>query len=347
MKLCPACDRHLFGPEPMCPFCGAEQRTTAVSGGDSVMTSVALAFTLCAAACGPQVLVPVDESTTAASTGPTTPSTTTTNITTGPTIPATTSGPMTEEGPATTTIAASSSSSDDSDDAPCAFYACIPDQGDISQCDLFAQDCPEGEKCVPWKYGGFGGWDGTNCIPIADDPGAAGDLCTTEDGYDDCGEGLLCFGVDPVAMQSTCLPQCGGTMREPTCPEEGQVCSITNDDLLTLCFDACDPLLGDCPEGFGCYPTNDYSEFVCVWTNEAGVYDDPCAYINDCTLGYTCQSEINLPTCEDLACCSPYCDVTLAEPCPEAELGVVCVPWFEDGMAPPGHEDVGVCVLPQ
>jgi hypothetical protein len=305
------------------------------------LASVALVLTLGAAACGPQVLVPGDESTTAESTGPATTTVATLTTTTATTIASTADvATMTDEGPSTTTLEGSSSS-DAGDDFPCAFYACPPDVGDPTECDLFAQDCPVGEKCAPWfedsPYG-------TRCVPVAPDPGAAGDACAWIDGVDDCDFGLLCWVRDGETEEGTCVPQCGGTLREPTCPEAGQVCAILNDELVTVCFDACDPLLGDCPADSGCHRV--VMDFVCIWTYEPGVYGDACYYVNDCDPGHTCLAETSFPACATGGCCTPFCDVTQAEPCPEAELGVACVPVFEEGMAPAGHEDVGVCALP-
>ena len=45
---------------------------------------------------------------------------------------------------------------------PCGFF-CPPDGGDeFFECDLFAQDCPAGEKCMPWANDGTEVW---NAIP--------------------------------------------------------------------------------------------------------------------------------------------------------------------------------------
>ncbi|MCX4240424.1 hypothetical protein [Paraliomyxa miuraensis] len=346
MKQCPSCDRHLFGEEPECPFCGTAQRctTATLTNGpvSAMLASVTLALGLGVAACGPSIAVETDAS---SSGDVTTTSTSTTSTSTTSTSTTLTTNITVDDGPSVTSIASTTAESDSNDDCPVAFYgACPPDTGAVFECDLFAQDCRPGEKCVPWSYDG-GGWDGTNCIPVASDPGAAGDACTMQDGFDDCDVGLLCWVTDLETNQWTCHSQCGGSLRAPTCPEPAQICSITDDGLLNLCLQACDPLLGDCPGGAGCYPTNSQSDFVCMWTGVEGVYGESCEYINGCSAGHACIDGSVFPACEDFACCTPYCDASLAEPCPEAELGVVCMPWFE-GMAPPDHENVGACVLP-
>ena len=43
-------------------------------------------------------------------------------------------------------------------------------------------------------------------------------------------------------------------------------------------------------------------------------------------------------------CCTPYCPVDGGpDPC---NMGEECVAFFVEGMAPPGYENVGVCVVP-
>lgn len=340
MKQCIECDRHLFGPEPTCPFCGCEQRT--ISAGhaghaSSVLASITLAIGLGVVGCGPQVVLPLDDDTTS-STDPL-PSTTTTT-TAGTTTAVTT---VVDEGSTATTLG-SSSSSDTGDDFPCAFYACPPDFTDNDECNLYTQDCPKGEKCAP-RFDAAG--DGTRCIPVANDPGAEGDACTTTGWVDDCDVGLLCLREGSRTDQGTCFSQCGGSPEEPTCAGAGQACSITDDGLVNLCFESCDPLLGDCPDGMGCYSVGLPAEFGCVWTYTPGAYGDPCTFLNDCDPGNWCaSSDVLPPACTDSSCCTPFCDVNGPASCPDPELGVTCVQWYDPGEAPPGLEDVGVCVIP-
>jgi hypothetical protein len=312
-----------------------------------VLASVALALTLGGAACGPQVeLEPMDESTTAEDTGPPPPITTTT------TTVGTTVAPTTDDGPAMTTIEATSSDADSSDDSPCAFYGGCPSDFGTNPfgCDVFAQDCPVGEKCMPWGDDG-GPWNATRCTPIADDPAAVGEPCTVEggstSGLDDCDIGVMCFHVDPDTNQGTCVAMCSGTVDDPQCAVPEQVCSITNDGVLTLCLDACHPLTPACEEGTGCHPLITGEAFICWPTAGAdGVYGDACDYLTTCVPGLTCVAASAFPDCVGAGCCTEYCDTTLGLPCPDAALGVACQPWFEMGTAPPGYENVGGCALP-
>ncbi len=50
-----------------------------------------------------------------------------------------------------------------------------------------------------------------------------------------------------------------------------------------------------------------------------------------------------LPACDTMSCCSPFCD--LQSPLCPAPLE--CIPWYEEGQAPPGLEPIGVCGVPQ
>jgi len=339
MKPCIARDRHGLGPEP----------PSSRSGG--TLASIVLSLSLAAAAgCGPRVeLDTLDGSSTAADddTSPPSPPLTTTGVTT---TDVTTVGPTPGDGTSTTNGEPEPGSSSSEDDSSCLFADCGTDHERGPECDTFEQNCPEGEKCVP--YGSTGGeWDDHRCVPVVPEPADVGEPCTVQghetSGLDDCDLGLLCVFVDDVTGIGECVDLCDGVLENPLCREEGHVCSITNEGFLTLCLPACDPLLGDCPEGEGCFPTpNDV--FVCATLTEdpGGGQGEPCEHINDCVPGHVCTGSAANPDCMGMYCCSAYCDVNAGLPCPGAELGVTCQPWFEPGAAPPGYEDVGVCALP-
>jgi hypothetical protein len=351
MKLCPACDRHLFGPEAACPFCGEAQVTTSARASGGVLASVTLALTLGAAACGPQAVpeqTDTSSSTTAEDTGPS-PSTTV-GTTVGTTTVGTTVAPTTDDGPAMTTIEASSS--DSSDDNPCAFYAGCPPDVDTGayECDVFQQDCPEGEKCLPWANDGGSSWNATRCSPVAPDPGAPGEPCTVEgsgvSGIDSCDVGAMCFHVDVRTNEGVCVTQCTGSFEAPYCDTRGQVCASGSDGLIALCYDACNPLDPACAAGTGCHP--EYPDaFICRPTSDGtGTHGDECFTDESCASAHACLDASSFPACTGLACCSEFCDTTAGLPCPGADQGVVCQPWYEEGMAPAGYENVGACVLP-
>jgi hypothetical protein len=221
----------------------------------------------------------------------------------------------------------------------------VPDLGEDIEpsCDPFAQDCPEGEKCVPYASG-VDTWDGNKCVPVTGD-GQPGDTCTSGGavaGTDNCGAESICWDVKDVEgeLLGVCTPFCGGTADNPIC-EPLTSCVIANEGSITLCIATCDPLLQDCAEGLGCFWA--VEDFNCVFTTDEIPTGEPCGYINDCSPGNLCADAATLPSCNGSACCAPYCDLS-SPSCSIAETE--CVTFFEEGLAPPGYEDVGVCILP-
>ncbi|MEM7156077.1 MAG: ribulose phosphate epimerase [Myxococcota bacterium] len=238
-----------------------------------------------------------------------------------------------------------------SDDAS---FLVKPDgMGGISfECDMFAQDCPDGEKCMPWANDGGTAWNATRCSPIADNPGQAGDSCSVEgsgvSGLDDCDIGSMCWDVDPETNMGVCVALCTGDSMSPVCEDPDTACAIVNDGAIVLCLPSCDPLIQDCTDGQACYAVLD--DFLCVpdASGEMGVYGDPCEFINACDPGLMCLGAAAVPDCTgSQGCCSEVCDT--ADPAGDAQcMGVdqACEPWYEEGAAPPGYEDVGACALP-
>ena len=114
-----------------------------------------------------------------------------------------------------------------------------PDGGGTGfECDVFAQDCPTGEKCVPWANDGGSEWNATRCSPVADDPGAPGDPCTVQggptSGIDDCDQQAYCWDVDP-ANQGTCVAICMGDEASPACRDD-QWCFVGYDGTVAVCL---------------------------------------------------------------------------------------------------------------
>jgi hypothetical protein len=228
-----------------------------------------------------------------------------------------------------------------------------PDGGGVAfECDLFAQDCPEGQKCMPWGNDG-GTWNATRCSPIQDNPGQPGDECTVEggaaSGIDSCALGSMCWDVDPKTNTGLCVAMCTGDEANPICENPDTTCSIANDGAIVLCLPVCDPILQDCPEGQACYPVAE--DWVCGpdASGEMGGYGDPCEFINVCDPGLMCLDASATPNCMAAGCCTEVCD--LSDPagdgqCTGAPDGQTCQPWYEEGAAPPGYEDVGACALP-
>ena len=83
------------------------------------------------------------------------------------------------------------SSSDDGGVSDSAVFIIDPDGAGVNnECDIWAQDCMKGEKCMPWDNAGGNSWNATRCSPVDDNPGQPGDSCTVEgsgvSGIDDC-----------------------------------------------------------------------------------------------------------------------------------------------------------------
>lgn len=207
-------------------------------------------------------------------------------------------------------------------------------------CDPWAVgDCPEGEKCAAWAMSDT--WDSNKCVPVMGD-GVDGDDCTYDGavaGTDTCAAGHMCYYTNAEGA-GTCIPLCTGSPDDGQCPD-GFNCSISNGGSLILCVYDCNPLLQDCQpaetgcfwdgELFNCDPAGDIPE------------GEPCGYINDCLPGQVCIDAAGLPMCNGAACCSAFCD--LEDPICLIE-GTECVSFFDEGTAPPGLENVGLCALP-
>ena len=223
-----------------------------------------------------------------------------------------------------------------------------PDGGsDPFECDIFEQDCPAGEKCMPWANDGGGSWNATRCSPVAAMPGDAGDPCIVEgsgtSGIDDCGLGLMCWDVDAETGQGECIEMCGCSAATPICETGNTTCAISNDGALALCLPVCNPLdESACPSGQGCYPFED--TFLCApdASGELGVEGDSCQFINACDPGTFCLNASAVPGCgSGVGCCSSSCTVGDDSACLP---GQSCLPWYDDGAAPDEClGTVGVC----
>ncbi|MFV8756324.1 ribulose phosphate epimerase [Nannocystaceae bacterium ST9] len=256
-----------------------------------------------------------------------------------------TDGTDTAEGEGTdgTDTNTTSAGTDDATDEGLSF---VPedDFANVSECDPFAQDCPDGEKCVPYASDGGNVWNANKCVQVTGD-GAVGDTCTwggIVEATDDCGTDSICWDVMDVDGQAlgVCTEYCAGTADDPVCPPQTS-CIIINEGSINLCITNCDPLLQDCGAGLACFWAN--TAFSCIFTAGDIPTGEPCGFINDCAAGNLCADAATLPACNGSACCTPYCD--LVDPtCTVA--GTECTSFFEEGMAPPGYEDVGVCVIP-
>lgn len=182
------------------------------------------------------------------------PTTTTASTSTSTTSPMTTDPSTTVSDEVTTAVEESSSDSTLSGNE--AAYG-VPDRdgGDPIECDVFAQDCPKGEKCMPWGMDDVN-WDAARCSPL--DPNAldVGDECTQEgpptSGIDNCGVTDICWNVDTETNLGECFSLCEGTSRSPVCEVPGTSCVFLYEGVLPLCAVECDPMMPVCPDGEQC-----------------------------------------------------------------------------------------------
>lgn len=232
-------------------------------------------------------------------------------------------------------------------------FITVPDGGGVSvECDVWAQDCEDGEKCAAWANDGGSAWNATRCVPVAQDPVDVGETCAVEgsgvSGIDNCDQGAMCWDVDAETNEGTCVALCDGTPDAPTCAPAGTACSISNEGVLILCLPICNPLADECADGQGCYPIGG-EYFQCG--PEAGGDDagpgTPCEFLNACEDGTACVSPQTVPTCPagSAGCCSSYCDPAAEESgCLD---GQDCLPWYEMGEEPDVClEGVGICSTP-
>lgn len=120
-------------------------------------------------------------------------------------------------------------------------FAAAPSQNGLrcSPCSTWLQDCPDGEKCMPWSVDlDDTTWDFWKCIPLPPDPAHVGEPCVVEgspkSGVDNCDEGSMCWHVDPDTLEGTCVPFCTNLPDDPVCPD-GTACLIADFGVLAIC----------------------------------------------------------------------------------------------------------------
>jgi hypothetical protein len=268
----------------------------------------------------------------------------------GDTSASTTSNGATGGSGTTTSDAGSSSSSaSESDTDTGGAFIQEPDNG-VSplECDVWEQDCPDGEKCTPWYS--VDSVEGTLCWPLAPEPHGIYEPCQVEPGYhfgpDDCGWALLCVGVHPDTEYGYCIGLCrdGETPQDPVCEDPTAWCYPTNGPW-SDCRPACNPLANDCPWQTVCAPHGSPDGFACSPApSSPDGNGDPCdPSPQSCEAGLYCAPGSDVPGCQDDACCTEYCSLGS----PTCSLpGVECPPFYDPDPAPEGLEDLGACLLP-
>lgn len=278
----------------------------------------------------------------------TTPSTSDTSTTTTSSTP-TTATP----GAPTTTSTASDPTSTTSDATTCTFI-CGPDSPD-SGCDLWREDCPEGQKCMPYANDGGSAWNALKCSPLDPTPDMVDEPCTVEGNYvsgvDSCEKHAICWNIDPQTSMGTCMAMCVGGPDEVYCEDPDAFCTFGGDGVLFVCIPECDPIVQDCGTGELCipFPWLYGDKFICVpdFSGDEGQLFDPCNSDSDCDPGLYCADPAAAVECDPQAvgCCLPFCDLDDPNTCPGA--GQQCLPWYDaPADAAPYNTDVGACALP-
>ncbi|MDC0717923.1 ribulose phosphate epimerase [Nannocystis bainbridge] len=286
---------------------------------------------------------PTGDTSGAATSAPGTSTVTSTSTVTGATNPGTTTGPDDEPVPSTTDFPSSTGHD---------FIMPLDGGGLGNECDPFAQDCPVGQKCMPYSGDGDHAWESLKCVEVVSDPDGLYEPCevfgSPVSGEDSCDVGQMCWDVEDGV--GTCVGLCTGSHDAPTCADPSSTCHLSSDGVIALCLKPCDPLLQDCPGGDLCIPSpSNPGTFVCILDagGEEGQALDPCEYANVCDPGLYCLDPALGAECDPqvIGCCLPFCDITLPNTCPGA--GQECLPWWGDEPAPPVHANLGVCSLPQ
>jgi hypothetical protein len=262
---------------------------------------------------------------------------------------------------ATSTTSASTSATnpgttnDDAVDSTGLPFIVPPDAGGSPfECNLEAQDCARGFKCMPYSSQGGSWWDATACFPVDPEPVGLGEPCQWEgepwSGVDDCGFAQVCWSFEPGdggVCKGLCLFENPGDWTSVTCEDPAAIPFVGCQTCFCWCETQCDPLAQDCAAGQACVASSDI--FMCVpdASDELGAYGDSCEFINACDPGLMCLDPDAVPGCDGpVGCCTPFCDTTQPNACPGAAEGQECQPWYEPGDAPPGLENVGVCAVP-
>ena len=214
--------------------------------------------------------------------------------------------------------------------------------GTSFECNPRTQDCPAGQKCMPWAGDGGGAWNSTPCSPVADDPGAPGDPCIVErtatSGLDDCERGALCWYVDSESLQGTCIAMHTGGSINRVCPDPLEAPLEAATGVFLPCVARCNPLGSECGTGERCSPVVSWrADFVCYpdTAREPGTAGDVCGA---CAPGLACIDGADVPSCDGAACCAPYCDLDN----PDCPPGTDCQPW-DPPLVVPGKENAGIC----
>ena len=233
--------------------------------------------------------------------------------------------------------------SNDTTAADTASFVQPMDLGRSEFCDVYAQDCPAGEKCIVCAKDNKATW---GCSPIVSQGAAAGEPCTVSECEDNCDRASMCFFADADG-HGICVNFCTGLPDSPECPKMGSVCLPMGDGIYADCSLPCDPLAPACGGDTACIWYQ--NTFTCRPAGNVGL-DQPCqpsAY--ECADELLCVDSSQGKDCPGTGCCTTPCDASDpqgASVCPHADEGQVCQPFMPNGEPIPGAEHIGACVWP-
>jgi hypothetical protein len=185
-------------------------------------------------------------------------------------------------------------------------------------------------------------------------------------GFDDCDIGLFCAYAHPTeGTGGVCAEICPRSEGDPApCTGPGTICQGLAGNDLPLCVTPCDPLSPTCAapaeacvlcgDSFCCL--QDASDHPDVVGDEPGARGESCIPGlvepdgSDCDPGLHCARWQVLLSCPTRSCCTPYCDLTAADPdapCTAWDPAERCLSFYEYyPYLAPGHEGVGFCGIP-
>ncbi|MEM7158776.1 MAG: hypothetical protein AAF799_38395 [Myxococcota bacterium] len=245
-------------------------------------------------------------------------------------------------------VSTSSSFIDDPTDCgdPDSRWHCTP-----VECEIGSLDCLDGDKCVPWANDGGSAWNASRCTPVVERPGSVGDPCTMDgspvSGVDTCDRASMCWGVDPETLEGTCRIFFGAQAIVPDC-DAAHECVVLNEGYVPLCLLPCNPLQPDaCGEGEECRFATDSDGLYCLPEVGGQILGNSRDCVDQtCSPAELCAPAKLLPSCEVEGCCTPWCDITdpgADEACAALDPERSCLPFYADGKAPEGAENLGMC----
>lgn len=208
---------------------------------------------------------------------------------------------------------------------------------EIIPCETWADECPDGMKCIPFSSQESDYFDSQGCFPMASEAAGLGGACESldlsENILDTCEKHMFCWGL-------VCEPLCQGTPQSLVCPS-GFACATIN--RLAVCLPTCDPRL-PCPESGDTCVASVGGVFECVERHAEQELFSSCADDEECVLGTFCGYSFMADECfQDISrCCIAYCDTD--QPfCPGA--GQQCQPYGGLPNDIPEYQNLGYCSI--